>query len=71
MHDNVRDCLTELLLFNDKRTTSFQVADEVGGKKHNATLEDLQELNLSDLYNLCDLLGMSDLYLESTKENAE
>ncbi|EFQ45055.1 hypothetical protein LBKG_00937 [Lactobacillus crispatus CTV-05] len=61
-YDNVRDCLKDLLAFNDTRNKDFRVKDEEG-KEHEATIKDLQELNAEALYNLADLLGMSDLYL--------
>ena len=63
MKDNLRDCLKELILFNDPRNTNFEVTNE-DGEYHKATIKDLQELNLSDLYFIADLLGMSDLYLK-------
>lgn len=50
-------------MFNDPRNTNFEVTNE-DGKYHKATIKDLQELNLSDLYFIADLLGMSDLYLK-------
>lgn len=68
MKENLRDCLKELILFNDPRNTNFEVANE-GGKYHKATIKDLQELNLNDLYFIADLLGMSDLYLKDGDQN--
>lgn len=41
------------------------------GKEHEATIKDLQELNAEALYNLADLLGMSDLYLNVTTSHKE
>ncbi len=61
-YDNVKDCLKDLLVFNDTRNKDFRVKDE-DGTEHEATVKDLQELNTEALYNLADLLGMSDLYL--------
>lgn len=68
MKENLRDCLKELILFNDPRNTNFEVTNE-DGKYHKATIKDLQELNLSDLYFIADLLGMSDLYLKDGDQN--
>lgn len=67
-YDNVRDYLKDLLAFNDTRNKDFRVKDE-NGTDREATVKDLQELNTEALYNLADLLGMSDLYLnEGTKK---
>ena len=68
MKENLRDCLKELILFNDPRNTNFEVTNE-DGKYHKATIKDLQELNLSDLYFIADLLGMSDLYLKDGEQD--
>lgn len=67
MHDNVKDCLRELLEFNDSRNKGFFVTDD-DGNRHDGTVKDLQELNTSDLYNLVDLLGMDDLYKQTPFE---
>lgn len=69
-YDNVRDCLKDLLAFNDTRNKDFRVKDE-DGTEHEATVKDLQELNAEALYNLADLLGMSDLYLNATTSHKE
>lgn len=69
-YDNVRDCLKDLLTFNDTRNKDFRVKDE-DGTEHEATVKDLQELNTEALYNLADLLGMSDLYLNATTSHKE
>ena len=60
--------MKDLLAFNDKRNKVFRVKDEnVTGRE--ATVKDLTELITEALYNLADLLGMSDLYLnEGTKK---
>lgn len=69
-YDNVRDCLKDLLAFNDTRNEDFRVKDEDGTDRE-ATVKDLQELNTEALYNLADLLGMSDLYLSEGAKKAD
>ena len=70
MHDNVKDCLKELILINDKRDTDFRTTDE-NGNYHDVTVKDLQEINASILYNLADLLGMEYLYLNEGIKKAD
>lgn len=62
MHDNVKDCLKELLDFNDPESKNFTV-NEDGEFRRPGTMKDLKELNTENLRNLADLLGMTDLYL--------
>lgn len=62
MHDNVKDCLKELLDFNDPESKSFTVKEDIEFRRP-GTMKDLKELNTEDLRNLADLLGMTDLYL--------
>ena len=62
MHDNVKDCLKELLAFNDPESKNFTVKENLQFRRQ-GTMKDLKELNTEDLRNLADLLGMTDLYL--------
>ena len=62
MHDNVKDCLKELLDFNDPESKNFTVMEDIEFRRP-GTMKDLKELNTEDLHNLADLLGMTDLYL--------
>ena len=39
-------------------------------KEHEVTARDLQEMNYETIINLCDLLGMSDIYLGGTNYGA-
>ena len=62
MHDNVKDCLKELLDFNDPESKNFTVMENIEFRRP-GTMKDLKELNTENLRNLADLLGMTDLYL--------
>lgn len=62
MHDNVKDCLKELLDFNDPESKNFTVNEDSEFRRP-GTMKDLKELNTENLRNLADLLGMTDLYL--------
>lgn len=53
-YENVKDALKELVTLNDPNTT-FERTFE---------LKDLQESNYELLANVCDLLGMSEIYLD-------
>lgn len=53
-NDNVRDALSELI--------EIAEATEISTDGHSATVEELQELFREGLYNIADLLGMSDVY---------
>lgn len=68
-YENVKDALKELVTLNDPNTTFDKVSTITdSGVKINRTkfeLKDLQESNYELLANVCDLLGMSDIYLES------
>ncbi|WP_265460303.1 hypothetical protein [Enterococcus sp. HY326] len=59
-YDNVRDALSELI--------ELAEASEITTGGRSTSVEDLQELFQEGLYNIADLLGMSDLYLENKKE---
>ena len=41
---------------------------EKGKERKLATIKDVKDINLEDLYQLADLLGMSDIYLGGRKE---
>ena len=68
-YENVKDALKELVTLNDPNTTFDKVSTITdSGVKTNSRkfkLKDLQESNYELLANVCDLLGMSDIYLES------
>lgn len=68
-YENVKDVLKELVTLNDPNTTFDKVSTITdSGVKINRRkfeLKDLQESNYELLANVCDLLGMSDIYLES------
>ncbi len=68
-YENVKDTLKELVTLNDPNTTFDKVSTitDSGAKinRRKFELKDLQESNYELLANVCDLLGMSDIYLES------
>lgn len=68
-YENVKDALKELVTLNDPNTTFDKVSTITdSGVKINRRkfeLKDLQESNYELLANVCDLLGMSDICLES------
>lgn len=55
-YDNVRDALSELI--------ELAEASEMTTDGRGMSVEDLQELFQEGLYNIADLLGMSDVYLK-------
>ena len=57
--DNVREALEQLIMINESKTNSITE----DGVRRTAKMEDLKEMNKETLYNLADLLGMSELYL--------
>ena len=66
--ENVRQALEELIAINNIRTKlpRSKELDESGNvivKEHEVTARDLQEMNYQDLVSVCDLLGMSDIYM--------
>lgn len=70
--ENVRQTLQELVDINNTRTElpRTKELDENGKvivEEHEVTARDLQEMNYDDLCSLCDLLGMSDIYLGGEK----
>ena len=68
-YENVKDALKELVTLNDPNTTfdKFSTITDSGVKinRRKFELKDLQESNYELLANVCDLLGMSDIYLGS------
>ena len=56
--DNVRDALEMGISTNQAKQSDFKI-DGV-----EATYDDLRDWNKEALYNIADLLGMSDLYLK-------
>lgn len=66
--ENVRQALEELIAINNTHTKlpRSKELDESGNvivKEHEVTARDLQEMNYQDLVSVCDLLGMSDIYM--------
>lgn len=59
--DNVREALAQLILINE---SVVHIITE-DGVKRKANIDDLRVLNKQVLFNLADLLGMSDLYCKS------
>lgn len=64
-YESVREALEFLINVNE----SEQKDTTVNG--YEATYEDLAECNREALYNIADLLGMSDLYLPNIKDNQD
>ncbi|MGZ0156502.1 hypothetical protein ACXJQ9_04290 [Lactobacillus johnsonii] len=66
-YENVRDALKELVALNNPNTTFGKVSTIIdsGAKtgERKFELKDLQESNYELLANICDLLGMSEIYL--------
>lgn len=69
--ENVRQVLEELVAINDPKNKLGEIKeqDENGliFSERPATARDLQEINYDDLCNVCDLLGMSDIYLKGNQ----
>ena len=59
--DNVREALAQLILIN--RSEVHNITED--GVKRKANIDDLRVINKQVLFNLADLLGMSDLYCKS------
>lgn len=66
---NIREALEELEAINNPRTEIGKVREEydIGACEHNATIKDLQEINYDTITNICDQLGMSDIYMRGNK----
>ena len=66
-YKNVKDALEKLVALNSNGTTFSKVTETTGsGAKIERKLEvkDLQEVNFELLAIVCDLLGMSEIYLD-------
>lgn len=63
---DARAALEYLETLNNKNCTIVSATEN--GKKRPATIKDLQEMNYEIIINLCDLLGMSDIYQEGEKK---
>lgn len=61
--ENVKDALQEAIEIVDAK----EIRTKTGtSESHLATAEEIQSLLQERLYNIADLLGMSDLYLDDT-----
>ena len=56
--DNVREALEQLILINESEV--HNITED--GVKRKANIDDLRDINKQVLFNLADLLDMSDLY---------
>ena len=67
-YDNVKDALKKLVRLNEPGTVFGKVSTITdGGVKtgeREFAIRDLQDSNCELLANVCDLLGMSEVYLE-------
>lgn len=63
--ENVRDALKDAIEIADAK--SWGDIKE-GGTVRPVTIQDVQDLMQERLYNIADLLGMSDLYLEGEND---
>lgn len=59
--ENVREALEQLILINESEVRNITE----DGVKRKANIDDLRVINKQVLFNLADLLGMSDLYCKS------
>lgn len=68
-YENVKDALKQLVRLNEPGTTFGKVStiadNGIKTDKREFTIKDLQESNYELLANVCDLLSMSNIYLES------
>ena len=74
--ENVRQALEELIAINNIRTKlpRSKELDESGNvivKEHKVTARDLQKMNYQDLVSVCDLLGMSDIYMNQKQKEVK
>lgn len=65
---DAHSALEFLETLNNKNCTIVSATEN--GKKRPATIKDLQEMNYETIINLCDLLGMSDIYMGGTNYGA-
>lgn len=63
--ENVRDALKDAIEIADAKSWGDI---KVGGTVRPVTIQDVQDLMQERLYNIADLLGMSDLYLEGEND---
>ncbi|MCL3858672.1 hypothetical protein [Pediococcus pentosaceus] len=63
--ESVRDALKEAIEIADAKGIKTKVGKN---EYHPATTEEVQEMLSERLYNIADLLGMSDLYLEGEND---
>lgn len=59
-YDNVKDALEDAIFYTENNDMKI-ISD---GVKRDATIEDYQEAIRERLYNIADLLGMSEVYLD-------
>ncbi|KRL81772.1 hypothetical protein [Ligilactobacillus equi] len=66
-YENVREALKALIeiTFSELETAQVKVINDKESTVRPFELEDLQDANKEILAQICDMLGMSDLYLES------
>lgn len=68
---NVRKALEELEAINNPQSelpkTIENIGFDINPVKRPVTAKELQELNYEDIVNICDLLGMSDIYLRGNQ----
>lgn len=64
----VKDLLQDLIDINESKAV---YEEEPGKERKLATIKEVKDLNLEDLYQLADLLGMSELYLKKRRERYE
>ena len=69
--ENVRKALEELEAINNPQSESPRTIESIGFDinpvSRPVTTKELQELNYEDIVNVCDLLGMSDIYLKDNQ----
>lgn len=67
-YDNVKDALKKLVRLNEPGTVFGKVSTITDGEvktgEREFAIRDLQDSNYELLANVCDLLGMSEVYLE-------
>lgn len=72
--ENARQVLEELEAINNPQNKLGEVKEQNKDglifSQSPATARDLQEINYEDIISLCDLLGMSDIYLGGTNYGA-
>lgn len=64
----VKDLLQDLIDINESEAVYEK---DPGKERRLATIKEVKDLNLEDLYQLADLLGMSELYLKKRRERHE